>query len=191
MAGLSSLVHKVYPSKSKEDLEAVVAFGAWMSAMSPRVLKNARPIRLQRGTLTVHAINGAWASSLQLESESLLVALKRKVPGVAVNKLFIRVGPLPNVTAPLRAEPEPEPPLPIDQLPEDLARELARVHNDDVRRAIARAAAAGMGRPARKPAPNPVSRGDNPDTRNDDDPDYDSNGQPRGRPRTFNARKRA
>ena len=179
MEGLSTLVRKVYPGKSKEELEAVVAFGAWMTALSPRVIKNPRPVKLHKGTLTVHAATGAWASSLQLESESLLAAIKRKVPGAAVQKLFIRVGPLPNVTAPLRPEVEPDPAVPVAQLPEELARELARIQHDGLRRAVTDAAAAGLGRPASKPKPNPSTRGDNPDTRNDDDPDLDSNGLPR------------
>jgi hypothetical protein len=179
MEGLASLVRKAYPGKSKEELEAVVAFGAWMSALSPRVVKNARPVRLQRGTLTVHACTGAWASSLQLESEALLTALKRKVPAIAVKRLFIRVGVLPELPAPLRAEVEPEPGMPIELLPEDIARELAHIQNDTLRLAVAKAAAAGLGSPARRPAVVPASRGDNPDTRNDDDLEYDGEGRKR------------
>src|SRR3954447_15860426 len=97
MEGLSTLVRKVYPGKSKEELEAVVTFGAWMSALSPRVVKNARPVRLHNGTLTVHACTGAWASSLQLESDGLIASMKRKVPTLPVKKLFIRVGVLPEL----------------------------------------------------------------------------------------------
>ena len=144
MENLSSLVAKVYPGKSSDELAAVRVFGAFMRTLSPRVLHNARPVRFQRGVLTVHAINGAWANSLQLESESILVRLRRMTPGVRLNKLVFRAGPLPDATLPLPPDPEPVRSVALDQLPDDIARELARIGDDDLREAVARAALMGL-----------------------------------------------
>lgn len=145
MEGLSALVLKVYPGKSKEELEAVRAFGAWMKVLSPRIVKNARPVRLDRGVLTVHTTTSTWANSLQLESESLIAKIARRAPGVRLRKLVFRVGALPEVEPPTPLDPEPEPALAATVLPDDVARELARIGNDGVRDAVAKAAAAGLG----------------------------------------------
>src|SRR5262245_31595934 len=107
MENLSALVSRVYPSRSREDLEAVQAFGAFARALSQRILRNARPVKLARGTLIVHTSNSAWANSLQLESLSLLAKLKRVAPDVRVRKLVFRAGPLPDAALPLPHTPLP------------------------------------------------------------------------------------
>lgn len=155
MEGLGALVLKAFPGKSKEELEAVRMFGAWMKALSPRIVSNARPVRLERGVLTVHTTTSTWANSLQLESESLIAKLAHKAPGVRLRKLVFRVGTLPDVDPPTALEPEHEPGIPAEALPDDIARELARIGHDGVRAAVAKAAAAGLGAPgARKRTPD-------------------------------------
>lgn len=145
MENLSALVARVYPGRSREELDAVRAFGAFMRALSPRILRNARPVKLMRGTLIVHTSNSAWANSLQLECESLLAKLKRVAPDARIRKLLFRAGPLPEAALPL-----PHTPLiknsgiPLKELPEEIARELARIHNDEVREAVAKAASVGL-----------------------------------------------
>jgi hypothetical protein len=146
MENLSVLVARVYPGRDRDDLDAVRAFGAFMRALSPRVLRNARPVKLFRGTLTVHTSNSAWANSLQLESTAVLAKLKRMAPDARVRRLMFRSGPMPDA-----ALPAPHTPLPVDraialvELPEELARELARIHHDALREAVARAASVGLG----------------------------------------------
>jgi hypothetical protein len=152
MQGLSALLMQAYPGKTKEELQAVRVFGGWAKALSARIVHNAQPVKLWKGTLTVHTATSAWANSLQLESESLLAALNRKVPEVRVRKLVFRVGPLPNASTLLPPEPEPEPVVPASVLPDDVARELARISDDGVREAVARAAAAGLGEVQSEPA---------------------------------------
>lgn len=145
MENLSALVAKVYPGRGREDIEAVQAFGAFMRALSPRVLRNARPVKLTRGTLIVHTANSAWANSLQLESDGVLAKLKRVSPSVRVRKLVFRSGPLPDCALPL-----PHTPLIVTRrielktLPEELARGLARIHHDALREAVAKAVAVGL-----------------------------------------------
>ena len=145
MESVSALVARVYPGRSREELDAVRAFGAFIRALSPRILRNARPVKLSRGTLFVNTSNSAWANSLQLESESLLAKVKRTAPDARIRKLVFRAGPLPDAALPL-----PHTPLvmtegiPLKELPGEIARELARIHNDDVREAVARAASVGL-----------------------------------------------
>lgn len=145
MENLSALVAKVYPGRGREDIEAVQAFGAFMRALSQRVLRNARPVKLTRGTLLVHTANSAWANSLQLESEGVLAKIKRVSPNVRVRKLVFRSGPLPDAALPM-----PHTPLIVTRrielktLPEDLARGLARIHDDALRDAVAKAVAVGL-----------------------------------------------
>ena len=144
MENLSSLLAKVYPGRGKEELAAVRVFGAFMRALSPRVLKNARPVRFARGILTVHTINSAWASSLQLESEAILKRIAGFAPGQRVSKLVFRSGPLPDAALPVREEPEPKRGVALDKLPEDVARALAHIHDDTLREAVKRAALLGL-----------------------------------------------
>ena len=144
MENLSSLVAKVYPGRGSEELQAVRVFGAFMRILSPRVVRNARPVRFQRGVLTVHTINGAWATSLSLESESILVRLRKALPGLRLGKLVFRSGPLPDAAVPLPPDPEPVRSVALDKLPDDVARELARISDDDLREAVTRAALMGL-----------------------------------------------
>jgi hypothetical protein len=148
MENLWTLVSRVYPSQSREELEAVRVFGAFMRALSPRVLRNARPVKLWRGTLLVHTSNGAWANSLQLESTGLLAKLKRVAPDARVRKLVFRAGHLPDSAIPLPHTPlVPNGALvglPLRELPEELARGLARIHHDALRDAVAKAACVGL-----------------------------------------------
>lgn len=151
MENLSALVARVYPGRSREELDAVRAFGAYMRALSPRILRNARPVKLMRGTLIVHTSNSAWANSLQLECESLLAKLKRVAPDARIRKLVFRAGPLPDAALPLQHTPlVVNQGIPLKELPGEIARELARIHNDDVREAVARAASVGLATPSDK-----------------------------------------
>jgi hypothetical protein len=144
MENISALVARVYPGRSRDELDAVRAFGAFMRALSPRILRNARPVKLMKGTLLVHTSNSAWANSLQLECESLLAKLKRVAPDARIRKLLFRAGPLPEAALPPLHTPEGPKGVPLKELPEEIARELARIHNDQLREAIAKAASVGL-----------------------------------------------
>jgi Dna[CI] antecedent, DciA len=140
MENLSVLVGKVYPGRGKEELAAIRVFGVFMRALSPRVLRNARPVRFARGILTVHTSNSAWANSLQLESESILLRLRRHCPGLRLHKLVFRSGPMPDAALPIPEEPEPKRSVALDKLPAEIARELRHIHDDALREAVVRAA---------------------------------------------------
>jgi hypothetical protein len=145
MENLSALVARVYPGRSRDELDAVRAFGAYMRALSPRILRNARPVKLMRGTLVVHTSNSAWANSLQLECESLLAKVRRVAPDARIRKLLFRAGPLPDAVLPLPHTPLQETRgIPLRELPEEIARELVRIHNDSLREAVAKAVSVGL-----------------------------------------------
>jgi hypothetical protein len=144
MENLSSLVAKVYPGKGNEELAAVRVFGAFMRVLPRHWAENARPVWFKRGTLTVHTINSAWANSLQLESEMILLRLRGAAPGVRLAKLIFRSGPLPDAALPMPEEPPPQRSVALDKLPDEVARELARIHDDALREAVTRAALMGL-----------------------------------------------
>ena len=145
MENLSALVTRVYPAQSRDELDAVRAFGAFIRALSPRVLRNARPVKLSRGTLFVNTSNSAWANTLALESTGLLAKIKRVVPDARIKRLVFRAGPLPESALPLAHVPLAAPAgLPLSELPDDIARGLARIHHDDLREAVKRAASVGL-----------------------------------------------
>lgn len=124
------------------------AFGAFMRALSQRVLRNARPVKLAGGTLVVHTSNSAWANSLQLESATLLAKIKLGSPETRIRKLVFRAGPMPESALPLPHTPlVKQGGLPLRELPEEIARGLARIHHDGLREAIRKAASVGLAEP--------------------------------------------
>ena len=80
MAGLGDLMSRVYPSKSPQDRAMLLAMAHWAQAVPGTVARNAMPVRLQHGVLTVHTSTAAWANTLQFEAESLLLQLKKRCP---------------------------------------------------------------------------------------------------------------
>lgn len=151
MADLSQLVRRVYPKREPAELKTLRACHWWQRAVSERVLANARPVRLEGGVLTLHTTTGAWANTLQLESENLLRRMRELSRDCQLKELRFRVGRLPEPATPLRELPEPPRTVPLAELPEELARELARIRDDRLRDSVGKAAAMGLGR--QEPAP--------------------------------------
>jgi hypothetical protein len=145
-ARLGELVSRVYPASEPTELQAIRAFGFWERAMPARVVENARPVRLRRGTLVVHVRTSAWAQELSFLQHQILDSIQKHAPDAGVRDIRIRVGPVPD-TGRARASKGPAPQAPIRKptnLPEDVARALATVQDDDLRDAIARAAASSL-----------------------------------------------
>lgn len=147
---LGDLVTKVYPSKEPDDVKAIRAFGFWEKAVPERVARNARPVALVRGALIVHTTTSVWAQEIDLLKEQLLDSMRKVSPRHGVRYLRAKVGPMPpriNDRKPTRPK---APAVPVASLPEELARELGRVGDDEVRDAITKAAAVGLGRAAQR-----------------------------------------
>lgn len=152
MEGLGNLIAKVYPGRSAEDQAMLLTQAHWGRAVPPAVARNAMPVRLYHGVLTIHTATAAWANTLQFEAEALLAKLKARGPANPVKRLDFRVGKLPSMPLP----PTPDAPevvvTPAAELPEDVAKELALIKNDEVRAAVAEAIATGLGRARPKSA---------------------------------------
>jgi hypothetical protein len=148
---VGTLVGRVVPQGDVEDAPLLRVYAIWEKVVSERVYDNARPVHLKHGALIVNTATSAWASALQLESERILEGLRKHLPSVAVRKLVFRPGALP--PTPPRAPKRRPPPVlrPVTELPEEIARALAHIADDDVRDAVARAASAGLAKRGREP----------------------------------------
>jgi hypothetical protein len=139
--GIANLVGKVYPDKQPEEVRAMRLFGVFAKAVSQRVQNNAGPVSFRNGVLTVHTTTSSWANALSLESAQIIARLRARLPDVRVQRIVFRVGRMPELPEQIKIEPPLARVIPLTSLPESVARELARVGNDGLREAIARAAA--------------------------------------------------
>lgn len=142
--GLSSLVGKVYPSQQPDEVRAMRVFGAFGKAMPARVQGNAGPVSFKAGVLTVHTTTASWANALSLESGQIIARLRLRIPDVPVQRIVFRVGKLPELPDTVKEEKPGVKLLPVTQLPEDVARELARIGDDGLREAVAHAASISL-----------------------------------------------
>ena len=122
---------------------------AWPDAVGEAIARNAWPARLARdGTLHVTTDSSAWAFELGQLAPTLLERLRGALGGDAPTALRFAVGDVPEVTR--AAQPERVRPT-LDIRPEDaeLAASLAAGIDDaELRRLVARAAAASLARAA-------------------------------------------
>jgi predicted nucleic acid-binding Zn ribbon protein len=148
-AALAALVSRAYPSREPEDIAALRAFTWWARAVPPRVAKNARPVRVHGGVLTVHAATSAWVSDLSFLQAQILESIQKFAPGARIREIRVKVGPLPPIPPPpeRRSDATP-PPAPRDiQLPSDIASALAQIGDDQLREVLADAARATLAPP--------------------------------------------
>lgn len=144
---LADVVRSAYPSREPREAAAVRAFTWWRRAVPPRVYEQARPVRIAHGILYVHTATAAWAAELDHLRESLLESVQKHAPQASIRELRFRVGPLPQMPRSTRPAPKPKPiTVPMAVMPEELARELARVDDDELRDAIRRAAGVSLSR---------------------------------------------
>lgn len=129
------------------EVDAVRVFVWWARNMPARIVARARPVRLDHGILIVHTASSAWAQELSFMTGDIVARLRKAELGVDIRSVRFRSGALPPALE-RRAGPK-KPAPPIDELPElpaEVGRALARVHDDDLRLWITRAAAASLAR---------------------------------------------
>lgn len=143
LATLGELVPRIYPSNEPDDLKLVRAIGWWDRHVPPRIARNARPARLRRGALVIHAVTSAWTHEVSMCLPQWLAGLERAVPGLDTRKVRVQVGPLPPRPA-ARKPVARVPALAVTDLPDEVAASLSRIHDDRVREAIANAAAQSL-----------------------------------------------
>jgi len=144
LRSISAILDAAYPGR-RADRPLIRTFSWWERAVSRRIAEVARPVKLVHGTLIIHCKSSAWAQELSFQQEDLLASIRQLVP--KVKRVRVKVGPMPK---PGQA-PDPEPsrtrPLSMTELPGDVARELARIGDDEVRDALSRAACMSLGEP--------------------------------------------
>src|SRR5437762_1760931 len=116
---------------------------AWPVAVGAEIARNAWPARFQRdGTLIVHTRDAIWAFELGHRAAEVAARLPGRPP------LRFVPGPLPEPGAPEEATPG----LPAATLEErrQAAEWASAIEDEDLREAVARAAAASL---ARRPGP--------------------------------------
>jgi hypothetical protein len=150
-SGLSEVVAKVYPSHEPEDVRSIRAFVFWERAVPERVVENARPVRLERGVLYVHAATTVWANEIDLLKEDFLERLRKVAPESRIRAIRVKVGRLPPRPPVLRKEVRAIPPKPLTDLPDEVARALASISDDELRKTIGSAASYSLAMPVNDP----------------------------------------
>ena len=146
MQGIASLVPKLLPQDIPIDRGVLGIFSQWCRSVPERVVNHAQPVRMRGGVLTLHTTTAAWANLLQLESENLLAGLRARYPQCGVRRLVFRQGPFPKLPLPPKEPPAPVI-VPLAQVPEAVAVQLVRIRSEELRDAVARAVAVGLGHP--------------------------------------------
>jgi hypothetical protein len=144
MEALGTLVPKVYPAEQPEEARAMRLFGAWPRVVPLRIVHNARPVGFRHGVLTVHTTTAAWANALSFESVRIITKLRSRVADVNVERIVFRMGRLPEIPEPIQERSPPPRLCPVSELPESVARELARIANDGLRECVTRAIATSL-----------------------------------------------
>jgi Dna[CI] antecedent, DciA len=147
---LAELLRSAYPSKEPDDITAIRVFHWWKRAVPERVYMRARPVRMHAGTLYVNTATSAWSSELEVWKERLLASVRKHAPEAKVRAVRFRVGPLPDMPVGTRPERPLPPPVVIPVLPDQLARTLAAIDDDQLREAIGAAAGMALGRDAQR-----------------------------------------
>ncbi|MFK7990560.1 MAG: DUF721 domain-containing protein [Sandaracinaceae bacterium] len=147
---LSAVLDGAYPGR-RADRPLLRTFSWWDRVVPPRIAKRARPVSLKHGTLIVHCGSSSWAQELSFHERDLLASVQRSVP--EIRRLRIRVGPMPAPPAPPEPPPPKTEPIPMHELPDELARGLARLSDDGLRDAVglaARTQLASMRKPPKR-----------------------------------------
>src|SRR5579883_2039602 len=113
----------------------------WRDAVGLRIADRARPVVLDRGVLTVRVATSVWANELSMLAPTILARLCER--GVLVQELRFRVGPIEPPARPPERRSSQAVPAPAP-LPKDIAQQLARIADPELREAVALAASANL-----------------------------------------------
>ncbi len=133
------------------DTAAIVR--VWPRAVGETVARNAWPARISRdGTLLVHTTSSTWAFELGRLAEKIVNQLRDELGSAAPRALKFAPGPWPET----RGEGAGDAPAPArESSPEhraEAAELAAGIEDDELRRLVARAAAASLSRASDQPA---------------------------------------
>lgn len=126
---------------------------AWPRAVGETIARNAWPSRLASGgTLHVATVSSTWAFELGRLAETILAQLAAELGGTAPRALKFAPGPVPEARPGTRVErlTPAAASSPADRA--EAAEIAAGIEDDELRRLVARAAAASLARGRREPA---------------------------------------
>jgi hypothetical protein len=143
---LGDLVQQTAPGKAAASV--VVSRQVWEAVAGVGFARRTHPTRFDRGTLWVEVASSGWAQELALAERVIIERLAER--GVAVQRLrcVVREVARPDrggVYAPPRAAVQAAREL---ELPSDVAKAIAKVHDSELRDVIAKTARAAMRRQA-------------------------------------------
>jgi hypothetical protein len=152
---LGAILERAGENRFSRQREAI-PLSVWRAAVGARIAERAQPLSLEDEVLWLRVPTSVWANELALLADDVRARLKDR--GIAVRELRFRVGALPPVDRPperrvARAVPATR------ELPQELARALARVGDPELRAALAGAASANLAwqTVARRAEPQPLN----------------------------------
>ena len=114
----------------------------WSEAVGATIARNAWPARVVRdGTLHVNTTDSIWA--FELTNRAAEIAKR-----VGVERIRFAPGPLPEASAPAAQTLPIEPPAPSESHRAEGARLAATIEDENLRKIVARAAAASLAKAA-------------------------------------------
>jgi hypothetical protein len=132
------------------DTAAIVR--AWPRAVGETVARNAWPARLSRdGVLQVNTASATWAFELGRLAETILVQLRAALGEATPRSLKFAPGPLPEAGADASATPARHTPETTPEQRAKAAELAAEIGDEELRRLVARAAAASLSRREESP----------------------------------------
>ncbi len=139
-------MQKTAPGKAASQI--VVSRTVWQEVAGVGFARRTHPVRFDRGTLWIQVASAGWAQELALVEKTILQRLRER--GVVVDRLRFHVTDViraerGGVYAPPRSAVQAAREM---ELPEETARVVAKVRDDDLRRVIAAAARAAARRDA-------------------------------------------
>jgi len=141
--GLLAASRVIKPPKSHD--RPPVSEHDWERAVGSRIARRARPERLDKDVLIVRVAHAAWANELSFLAEDIRRQLA--AAGTEVDALRFVVGAIEIDERP--RSPKKRGPRPGAKLPSRLVDPVAAVEDDDLRAALAEAAAKTLDRSGR------------------------------------------
>jgi hypothetical protein len=137
---LGTLIVRTAPDQPPHRGPAPLPLWLWQEAVGARIARRARPVRLERGVLTVRAATSVWAQELTFLAPTIIAQLSSL--GFAVKSVRFSVG-----TVETLPEPKPLPALgPMIERPlaGELNGRIQKIEDNGLRAVIARAARANL-----------------------------------------------
>ena len=114
----------------------------WKKVVGLNIAERTEPSQLDRGVLTIRCATSVWANELSLLNDQLIQRLKDE--GVHVRELRFRVGAIVTLERPPERRASRKVPKPVPLTP-DVKEALLVVEDEELRQALAAAAAQSLG----------------------------------------------